>query len=318
MEKKNNVGLIAIIAILIVALLGLSFYVAYDKGLIFNSEKNNEENDNQESVEQENSNEMVIQELSTKVDLLSSVRGIGSPIIENLYKEEKITYINEESKKIIAMRATKEESIKITGNAELATTVNSSAKKRGITEEYSSVCTNPVDPVNGCIGTTVKSKDEYVSMYHELFNEKLSVESYGNSAGYEVNWDVTDVCTIYYYVFGINKFIEHTGCGAILGYPGYGTVKDLEYNNKYTIDGDYAYVYRNIGYIDKNTNTNKIEVYSDYSKTKVVEELASEEAVSNYEIGEDNYTQFSEYKFTFKKNNDTGKYYFVSVEKISK
>jgi len=54
MENKNNGGLIAIIIILIVALLGLSFYVAYDKGLIFNDgEKEVEENEKDVEVEED-------------------------------------------------------------------------------------------------------------------------------------------------------------------------------------------------------------------------------------------------------------------------
>ena len=46
MKNKSNGGLIAIIIILVIALLGLSFYMAYDKGLIFNNEKETTEEEN--------------------------------------------------------------------------------------------------------------------------------------------------------------------------------------------------------------------------------------------------------------------------------
>ncbi len=52
MEKKSNGGLITIIIILVIALLGLSFYVAYDKGLIFNNEEEVVEKDKTEEDEE--------------------------------------------------------------------------------------------------------------------------------------------------------------------------------------------------------------------------------------------------------------------------
>ena len=59
MEKKNNGGLIAIIIILVIALLGLSFYVVYDKGLIFNNEQ--EINENEESNSTDNQDDVVVE-----------------------------------------------------------------------------------------------------------------------------------------------------------------------------------------------------------------------------------------------------------------
>ena len=42
MEKKNNVGLIIIILLLVMIVLGLCGYIVYDKGLFFNSDETEE------------------------------------------------------------------------------------------------------------------------------------------------------------------------------------------------------------------------------------------------------------------------------------
>ena len=56
MEKKNKGGLIAIIILLVIVVLGLVGYIAYDKGLIFNSEKEVEEKEETEEIENKEEN----------------------------------------------------------------------------------------------------------------------------------------------------------------------------------------------------------------------------------------------------------------------
>ena len=72
MENKSNGGLIAIIIILVIALLGLSFYMAYDKGLIFNNQNDVEENGNADDVEAKEEDNLVEQLVPTDMSLVST------------------------------------------------------------------------------------------------------------------------------------------------------------------------------------------------------------------------------------------------------
>ncbi len=76
------------------------------------------------------------------------------------------------------------------------------------------------------------------------------------------------------------------------------------YKNKFTTKDDNAYVYVNIGYA---TLADDTSTYGDITR---IEENTSE----NFSINESNYTKYSEYKYTFKKDSNDN-YYFVSVEK---
>lgn len=78
--------------------------------------------------------------------------------------------------------------------------------------------------------------------------------------------------------------------------------------NRITTKGDEAYAYVNFAVADTSENI----VYADYERTKKQSDYKN-----NYEnmINEDNYKEFSEYKYTFKKKN--GYYYFVEIERLS-
>ncbi len=79
MEKKNNSGLIAIIIVLVIALLGVCFYVAYDKGLIFNNKEEVEEK------EEENNEIKVVSDETLNILLtkIGSTNGMESIEIGN-------------------------------------------------------------------------------------------------------------------------------------------------------------------------------------------------------------------------------------------
>ena len=89
----------------------------------------------------------------------------------------------------------------------------------------------------------------------------------------------------------------------------------LTYNDRYTVDNDNAYIYIKCGYQYGDENNN-IYLYNEYKEDMTGMIPYSKEQVNNYQdILETNYKDFSEYKVTFKKNNNG--YYFYSAEKIN-
>lgn len=89
------------------------------------------------------------------------------------------------------------------------------------------------------------------------------------------------------------------------------------YNNNYTMKNNEAYIYVSVGEYDEYTNmlySYALGPREDYDSTKEYKKCEYND-VQN--ILEENYKDFSEYKVTFKKNNN-GDYYFYSVEEVNK
>ena len=129
------------------------------------------------------------------------------------------------------------------------------------------------------------SAESVEERYQLLFGEKVSNHSLKN-------------CPMYTYDSKNNVYYYSRQCGG----TGDGTV--YLYKNKFTTKDDNAYVYVNIGYA---TSADDTSTYGDITK---IEENISED----FSINESNYTKYSEYKYTFKKDSNNN-YYFVSVEK---
>lgn len=139
------------------------------------------------------------------------------------------------------------------------------------------------------------SADEVVAQYKQLFGEELKTfeNVYNKCPSYEYNSNNN----VYYRKAG--------GCGGTCGYT------HLSYINRYMEDNNNIYVYVNIGQPDRYTANDPLYIYCDINKEKVCDQTKED----NYVINETNYQKFSEYKYTFEKNND-GTFYYKNLERI--
>ena len=100
----------------------------------------------------------------------------------------------------------------------------------------------------------------------------------------------------------------------VLGCGGTGPYTVLVYKNKYTADAEHAYVYVNVGTF----NAEDDKVYCDiidYETSELPKVCGGPMEYSEFDINENNYQDFTQYRFVFNKA-DNGTYYFVKVEKL--
>jgi len=95
-----------------------------------------------------------------------------------------------------------------------------------------------------------------------------------------------------------------------------GTAMSLlhNYKNKYTQKGNEAYVYVSYGISNYNVQTGATDIYKDINSETLYKQNLTDQESHNFTINETNYQDFSEYKYTFKED-ENGNYYFVSIEK---
>lgn len=87
------------------------------------------------------------------------------------------------------------------------------------------------------------------------------------------------------------------------------------YVNRFVVDGDMIYLYVNYG-ISKEIGSysdDKVTIYKDLDFKDVYKSEMSRKDANSFRINESNCSDFSEYKFTFKKDSNNN-YYFVSIE----
>ena len=185
-----------------------------------------------------------------------------------------------------------------------------------ITKEYKSSNIDKNEKILAVLNSTyndgVKKIDEFTGeielekvkdRYYSIFGEELTtyeVDTTKNVVkGYQWKYDNNS-----------NKYIVNfLGAGISAGKV------ILTYNDRYTVDNDNAYIYVRCGYQYVKENNN-IYLYNEYKEDMTGMFPYSKEQVNNYQdILETNYKDFSEYKVTFKKNNNG--YYFYSVEKTN-
>ena len=89
------------------------------------------------------------------------------------------------------------------------------------------------------------------------------------------------------------------------------------YKNKYTIKGDNVYLYENYGIMKPSgQDSNQLTIYKGLETNEEYKRVSSPDEGMSFRIDSENYKEFSEYKYTFKKDAKTGNYYFISLEKI--
>lgn len=290
-NKRNNNGLlIGIIIFLILALLGLSAYIAYDKGIIFNNEKENNEVENNkdenkvEQVEVEITSLSVKEELEKKVSIIEYI-DMENINIKNSYWHPADVYYNDKT-----LLET------LDSNEALYSVLRYHYADKNFTK-----LTTDYDFSEGYRDKnfwsevfTQISSEAILEEYNNLF-KNLTIDSIEKHIG---------TCPSFIYDESNKLFYGGSECGGI------SFTTTLTYINKYTQLGNNAYVYVSVGTWNGETNY----IYTDYKSTqkyRAIEEFENSENV----ITADNYNDFSEYKYTFSKNND-GSYSFVQVERI--
>jgi len=277
-NKKGNISTV-IIVVLLMVIIGLGFYVACDKGLIFSNDNNNEEIDNNENVDSNNNgnhndenkvpvgetkitDSTIIDALNNNVDIISqSSLGCSPSIIENLY-------INDVENSNVSI------------------------------EDKLLITLNSIDKV---VEGPESSKKIYAKTVEEqiykLFGETKNIKHKNFS------W-----CPIYTYNENQKTYTYSYACGG--GCP----VDFMTYTYNYSVNDNKYYVYQSLGRQFLDDESDNLIIYGNYEKSKIVKKGTYEEMI-NFQLNESNYQDFSAYKWTFIKDSE-GNYIFDSLVRI--
>lgn len=286
-EKKSNCSKIVIV-ILVILLLGACAYIAYDKLMV--KEDNNLTNEKKETTKSDKetviSDNLLINDLSEKITYLNTARIYTGyeKFNDALNKSIEIDAYN--FRDIYDKQLSDDDKLDITLNSLEKNYVNLSVTYENMSDEAKEIFKPYVEA--GSINDIAEkqiSSDNVEERYQLLFGEKVNNHSIKS-------------CPYFTYDSKNNVYYYSRQCGGTSD----GTV--YLYKNKFTTKDDNAYVYVNIGYAALADDTS---TYGDITRIE-------ENTLENFSINESNYTKYSEYKYTFKKDSNNN-YYFVSVEK---
>lgn len=286
-EKKSNCSKIVIV-ILVILLLGACAYIAYDKLMV--KEDNNLTNEKKETTKSDKetviSDNLLINDLSEKITYLNTARIYTGyeKFNDALNKSIEIDAYN--FRDIYDKQLSDDDKLDITLNSLEKNYVNLSVTYENMSDEAKEIFKPYVEAgsIND-IDEKQISSDNVEERYQLLFGEKVNNHSIKS-------------CPYFTYDSKNNVYYYSRQCGGTSD----GTV--YLYKNKFTTKDDNAYVYVNIGYAALADDTS---TYGDITRIE-------ENTLENFSINESNYTKYSEYKYTFKKDSNNN-YYFVSVEK---
>ena len=170
MENKSNGGLIAVIVLLVIALLGLVGYIAYDKGLIFVSEKEVEEKDENKKEEDHSQSNYISLEVKD----------------ENCINSRDMDYTLTSNRGVsVSLNDDNTVNLNITKNAYLSLTNNEVADNQTFT--ISNFSKRVIDVFDGTIGQDIYGETliflmedgsiEYLPVRYALY--RGTVQSYG-------------------------------------------------------------------------------------------------------------------------------------------
>lgn len=280
-EKKQNKGMIVIIVILVLALLGTTGYIVYDKFLKeeVNVSKENKNNSQYENVEKEKevTDSLLKEGLSLKIAMLEKISNTETEKYRSGYiykKDISNSEINSDTKLYNVLQNLYHENEGL-----IPVTTNYDFKEL---EPYKSVATQ--------IDVSLVTE-----RYNDLYGERV------------VDHKNLDGCPMFIYDAENSKYYGMAECG------GTSSTYLKSYNNKYTQLKDDFYVYVSVASITYNDQEGNSTVYTDYEMQNKYKDVTIAE-VENI-INSSNYKDFSEYKYTFTKNKN-GNYIFSSIERV--
>lgn len=281
--KNKKIYLIISLVIILIIILGLSIYFV-TKG---NKKSSNNKKDNPK-IETEITDQNIIKKLNNQINILNFIklRETNKYFYPNnyygIYSQDKITSEEiDESDKFIK-----------------------SAKQEALimflyyNNEFQELTTNH----NFGNGLTSKDvKDEFLEIpdskveleFKKIFDTSIKHKSFRN-------------CPTFIYDSKTKMYYGSNQCGE--AHPNF--YIDI-YNEKYTKDTDYTYVYLRVGSYDNVLGF----IYSDYQrKNKIIDDSTLVGKENAKFITSDNYTKFSQYKIAFVKKNNS--YIFKKIEKV--
>lgn len=303
MEKKNNNKiLIVLIVVLLLGFLGVSLLYIYNPRNSIEKDKDKTgsfettDKDVEIDTEKDITDALLRNDLSSKVFyLINNNSELADSNTFSTYFFRKSVFnnnLNFDQKLEIVLASLEKGQINSTTNIKIDSDTNSTIKN--MLSVY-----NVLDVV---------SVDKVEERYYDLFGEKIS------------NHHDINGCPIYYYDSTNRVYYVVKECG--------GTSDNLVsvYKNRYTIMGNEAYVYMNIGIsnrVDFNRGDSEYNIYKDFNidslegyNDKIYKTVKYSEK-NNFIIDDSNKDEFAEYKFTFVKNSD-GIYNFTGVKKVEK
>lgn len=292
MEQENNKNndnsnklLVVIIVILTVALVGTIGYITYDK-IVLNDKGTTEEKEESKKdenvVEKKVEDSTLIADIERKIETLTSIDETSDDGAYNHF------YIYKNGIK----------------SNELSTDrkLYSVLEKNYDENRYSSPVTTNYD-FSSFAGA--EHAESYKQFFTQLDVSKIE-EDYYNVYGEKVSSHKDfEACPTFLYDSQNSKYYGGKECGDPWG------IAIRTYTNKMVSKGNNIHAFVNIAMIILDTNSGANNIYTDYDRTNLYSDTVTD---FNNVINESNYTQFSEYKFTFTKDK-TGNYYFTSVEK---
>lgn len=311
--NKKSKGTIIVITILILIVLGLGGYLIYDKA-IDKKETSNDIVENKEgqevkkSEETEITDQLLINDIREKITIASSTNAMTElyPCKDNKCKINWIYYndsilnsnITDADKTAIIL-------INLFVDKQFDYFLTERSKTNISEEDYEQIKSY----------VEIYAPDDKFELDYEKVNE-VTKKIFGIEASKSNVFD--QFCPMFLYDAKSNKyFLKSIECG------GTGPDSILYYINKYTTKDDNLYAYVNIGSYFIDDNDDFVLLDDSYTKNHdsdhVIKSFSSEEVdkyISNDEIyiNENNYKDFQEYVFEFKKDS-TGNYYLNKVTK---
>lgn len=153
--------------------------------------------------------------------------------------------------------------------------------------------------------SSLTDKEEWQTSGRQIESSKIN-ELYEKTYGQVLdNKSLNTTCLNYLYDGPNSKYYVKNNCLTT------NTNTVINYISKFTELDDYTYVYISIGILDNLT------LYKDLNKTTIYKTYTIDELNMNKTtlITKDNYQEFLNYKYTFKKNSE-GNYIFQNISKL--
>ena len=176
---------------------------------------------------------------------------------------------------------------------------------------------NEIQSIASEQGYNKENTEAYLNTYREGYKAETLAKKYLDVFGKELVKGAANgqsYCPEFYYNSTYDFYYN-----ASLGCGGTGPDVGLFYKNKYTSDGEHAYVYVSVGTFSAEDNNIYCGIidYSDSATSSSERPAICGSATDSVEakIDKTNYQDFSQYRFVFNKADD-GTYYFSKVEKL--
>lgn len=153
------------------------------------------------------------------------------------------------------------------------------------------------------------SMENYKDIMVQIDQEKVEELYYSIFGTQKINHRQVNGCPMFIYDYKNKKYYGSAQCGGTTG-----SVLSI-YRYKYTQEGNNYHVYLSLGSGKISDDDGKSYCFRDYQMKEAYEDCTVDQSGSF--VNENNYKNFSRYKYTFIKDNN-GDYIFSKLERIDK